>query len=110
MRQPAIVPKHQGCLHAGPPVDRLSLKDRIAVGFGDARLTRNGKTIWSEIKPKGGVYAWRSCWTVRRAEARAVKDYRADWRIILDGPMRGQTYQRQGPSNWVCIESNGGFA
>jgi hypothetical protein len=82
------------------------MRERIAVGFGDARLTRDGETVWRETYN----LPWEKCLTVRRAENMAVKQADADWRIVLHGPMNGNTYQRQGAKNWVCIESNRGFA
>jgi hypothetical protein len=48
--------------------------------------------------------------TLRAAEARARKAPRHDWRIVLDGPLHGETYQRQGKNRWVLVEKNEGFA
>lgn len=48
--------------------------------------------------------------TVRYFEMQARKDPDHDWRIEKHGPMHGETFQRHGKNNWVCIESNAGFA
>jgi hypothetical protein len=29
---------------------------------------------------------------------------------VLDGPLHGETYQRQGKNHWVLVERNLGFA
>lgn len=83
----------------------LPLTRRIAVGFGAALLTKDGEVEWSE----GPNVAYDQCLSVRQAENRAVKDPTHDWRIILNGPLHGETYQRHGPKQWVLVEKNGGF-
>ncbi len=47
--------------------------------------------------------------TGAEAEALAAADPDHDWRIQLEGPLRGATYQRHGAGEWVLIESNRGF-
>ena len=106
MKEKAIEPKYRGCLNCPAPQKTLDMRRRIAVGFGDAHLECNGKIIWSE-GPQVGDYD--DCMSVRQAENRARKK-RGDWRIVLHGPLHGETYQRQEKNNWVCIESNAGFA
>lgn len=81
---------------------------RIAVGFGDAHVSRDGKVVWREdIGPDS---RWEDSWTVMRAENVARKDPNHDWRITLDGPLHGETYQRQGRNQWVLVKKNMGFA
>lgn len=48
--------------------------------------------------------------TFRFAEGKARQKPDADWRVVLHGPMHGETYQRQGKNRWVLVESNEGFA
>lgn len=79
----------------------------IAVGFGDALVTKNGKPVYKE------PYDFKSekdFWTVQDAENEAVKDPDNDWRIVLYAPLYGRTFQRQGDGEWVLIEENMGFA
>jgi hypothetical protein len=78
----------------------------IAVGFGFAAVTQNGKTVYDEKRIEGE----EEYWTVQRAEEEAVKDPDNDWRIIMDAPLSGRTYQRQGENHWVLIDKNMGFA
>lgn len=33
-----------------------------------------------------------------------------DWRIVLEGPLSGRTYQRHGAEQWALVEQNMGFA
>ena len=92
---------------------RLAKKhDLIAIGFGDAVLKRDGRLY----KQDGVVYdgdKWLDAglrMTVNECELVAAKDPDRDWRIVIHGPLYGETYQRHGKDKWVCIESNRGFA
>ena len=81
---------------------------RICVGFGEATLRKDGR-----IEIDGDHANWHEQgmkFTVAEAEAIAALDHDHDWRIIIDVPLHGEIYQRQGPKLWVCIESNEGFA
>jgi hypothetical protein len=77
----------------------------IAVGFGLACITKNGSIVWDA----NGVEL-DQCLTVAQAEEMAMADPDSDWQIMMHGPLRGATYQRQGEMNWVMIEKNNGFA
>lgn len=105
-KQPAIKPKRIGCLCCGSAEPTLSMDARIAVGFGDASLQRNGKSVWCE---KPGM-DYKACMTVRQAEDMAATDSKADWRIVLHGPLWSRTYQRHGKGKWCLIEEGDGFA
>ena len=50
------------------------------------------------------------CLNCSTAALIAPMDPDHDWRIVKFGPMHGETFQRQVENNWVCIESNEGFA
>lgn len=102
---PALEGKPNPCMHCPPIRPALALDRTIAVGFGYAGVTRDGHGIWEEM----GV-DWEDCWTVARAESLAKRDPDHDWRIVMHGPMHGETYQRQGPASWVLVEKNEGFA
>ena len=77
----------------------------IAVGFGCATVTRDGEQIIDGERHPSDEFL-----TFADAEAMAVIDPDHDWRVILHGPLHGETYQRQGVEKWVCIERNEGFA
>jgi len=95
---------HQGCLHC-PPGRRIApLYTLVAVGFGRAAVTKDGETIYEEPPDP------RRLRRLRSFEYQARKDPDHDWRLILDGPLRGLEYQRQGHNNWVLIRSDLGFA
>ena len=76
----------------------------IAVGFGYAGVTCDGTERLREVPEL------EACPTVGDAEALALREPDADWRIILDGPLHGETYQRQGVGRWVLVAKNEGFA
>jgi len=102
-RLPAVAGGRNPCLNCPPIVAKLDMRRPIAVGFGDAHVSRDGETIYRE-EPDGPYR------TVQWAENRAKRDPRHDWRIVLDGPLHGETYQRQGPGYWVLVARNQGFA
>ena len=93
------------CLHCPPIVSKLKMYRRIAVGFGFAAITKDGEIIWTENGEE-----FHECPTVMKAENMARKDPDHDWRIVLDGPLHGETYQRQDRNEWVLVEKNVGFA
>lgn len=94
-----------GCLHCSTACLVAPMSMIIAVGLGDACVTVDGHRIYDESWVKDEQY-----WTVLDAEMLAANYPNRDWRIIKYGPMHGETFQRQGKRNWVCIESNRGFA
>lgn len=106
---PTIDPKHNPCLHCPDPSKVLSPDHVIAVGFGDAHLECDGKILWDENQ-MGDDADWEDFMTCASAEQMAAADPDHDWRIVLHGPLHGETYQRQGVANWLCVEQNEGFA
>ena len=107
-KQPAIDGAYGACACCGPNHVRFHPEDVIAVGFGYAGLTRDGQNVWSE--PLSGNYSDDDLMTGAHAESLAAADPDHDWRIQLEGPLRGRTYQRHGPGEWVLIAQNEGFA
>ena len=105
-KQPAIKPKHIGCLCCGSAEPKLSMDARIGVGFGYAALLCDGVELWTE----GPSTTWGQLMTVAEAEKRAAKKPKKDWRIVLHGPLRSRTYQRHGKNKWCLIEEGDGFA
>jgi hypothetical protein len=93
-----------GCLNCGRAHDLLPLGAIIAVGFGDAHVERDGEVVYREPHDYGKIR------TLRTFENRAAKDPDHDWRVVLNGPLHGETYQRQAPREWVLVERNQGFA
>jgi hypothetical protein len=87
----------------------------IAVGFGFAACTKDGMPVLEEpqLRYDGDgepIDEELEYPTGADAENLAAADPDHDWRIQLEGPMSGRTYQRQGEGNWVLVEQNGGFA
>lgn len=79
----------------------------ICVGFGsadafnDAGFHYDGESDYAktgEAKTIGDI------------EAIAKLDPDHDWKVTFNGPLHGETYQRQGEGIWVMVESNMGFA
>jgi hypothetical protein len=114
-REPAVEGR-TACLTCGCGAHDTVAGDRwIAVGFGSASLTKNGRNIWSEDELPRDDYGMppTNCpdpLTVADAEKLAAEDPEADWRISFHAPLYDAVYQRQGEGHWVLIESGEGFA
>lgn len=96
-----------GCACCSTACRLAHLDMAIAVGFGSATLTKDDQIVYEETLD-GPV------WTVADAEKLAVAEPDHDWRIQKNGPLHGETFQRHAKGKyagqWVCIESNQGFA
>lgn len=87
----------------------------IAVGFGMAAYLKDGRPVLEEPQLRFDdkdepIDEELDYPTGADAEALAAADPDHDWRIQLEGPMSGRTYQRQGAGNWVLVEQNEGSA
>lgn len=80
----------------------------IGVGFGLAALTKDGAIVWAEDTRV--VQFDDDVLTGADAEKIASGDPDHDWRIVIDGPVAKQVYQRHGIGRWVLIERGDGFA
>jgi len=104
---PAIEGGPGGCPHCGYQYERLPMAAIIAVGFGDARLTKDGSIVYSEPRDAQSEDEFM---TAEQAEALARQDPDHDWRIHLVAPLSERHYQRQGGNQWVLYEKGQGFA
>ncbi len=95
-----------GCLYCGYQYDIAPEEMLIAVGFGVATVTKNGKEIYNENSIKNES----DLWTLKEAEKEALKDEDNDWRIHLVAPLSERHYQRQDKNKWVLYEKGQGFA
>lgn len=95
-----------GCMHCGYQHDIAPEDMLIAVGFGVATVSKNGKEIYNEMQVKDE----KKLWTLKEAEQEALKDEDNDWRIHLVAPLSERHYQRQGINHWVLYEKGQGFA
>lgn len=98
---------HIGCLNCSSAALKAPMEMMIAVGFGSAIVFKDGKPIYDG---EADLHKTGKAKKVRYFEMLARKEPDHDWRIENHGPMHGETFQRQGKNNWVCIESNEGFA
>ena len=94
---------HVGCLNCSTACLTAPMDLDISVGFGSSYVTRDDEHILDGENDEDPV-------TVARVEAMAAADPDHDWRIVRYGPLHGETFQRHGPEQWVCIESDEGFA
>ena len=95
-----------GCLNCSTADLKAPMDMIIEVGFGSACVTKNGEVI-DEEQDIGNQQKYSTVSDIEKI-AREYPDH--DWRIHRHGPLHGEVFQRQGENNWVCIESNHGFA
>ena len=101
---------HHGCLNCGGTHEIAPMDMVIGVGFGSAYASKDGQTVYDEmdVMHKGGDFDDLA--TLQQIEDMAVADPDHDWRVSLQGPLRGREYQRHDVGHWVLIDSNEGFA
>lgn len=104
--KPAIPGRMGPCLCCGVASDFFHPEAVIAVGFGSACLTCDGRLVYAE----GDEADDEEEMTGADAEDTAATDPDHDWQISLYGPMRSRVYQRHGPGQWALIEQGEGFA
>ena len=98
---------HGGCLHCGYQYDIAPMDMLIAVGFGCAVVTCDGKEIYNELDCNED---FEKFWTTQDAENVALKDPDHDYRIFLDAPLSMREYQRHDIGKWVLVKKGMGFA
>lgn len=97
-----------GCLNCSSRYKLAPMDMMIAVGFGEASVTKNEEEIYSEhVSCRDN---WDNAWYVKNAEEAAKNDPDNDWRITMFSPLHGEVYQRQGEDEWVLVSTNIGFA
>lgn len=106
-KEPETEGKHGGCLNCEPRPSFFQPDWVIGVGFGYAGLHRDGEPVWTEPNEPESDDEYM---TGAKAEELAAADPDHDWRIVMDGPLSGRTYQRHAAGEWALIEQNQGFA
>jgi hypothetical protein len=106
-RMPAIEAGGPACLCCGTPTNMFPMDGWIAVGFGSAGVTKDGKEVYSE---PNDIDDEDAIWTGEHAEKAAAADPDHDWRIYKYAPLYESVYQRHAEGQWVLIERGEGFA
>lgn len=86
----------------------LNMERMIAVGFGSAGYSRDGRSLWDECN--ANVESEEDFPTVQSVEDMAKEDPDHDWRIYFDATLYSAEYQRQGDGVWVLVKKGPGFA
>lgn len=85
--------------------DILPMDTVLYQGFGGYHVEKDSKTFyWGDSNLE-----WEEYKTLADIEKEAKKSPRSEWRVILNNPLRGATWERKKDS-WVLIETNIGFA
>lgn len=100
-----------------PPIQTQATMDKvIAVGFGAAQVWRDDEFFAdgeTGVMFRNGIKEEFEPWSLTFGDIEVIaadEEGDHDWRIVLHGPLHGETYQRQGAGVWLCIERNKGFA
>ena len=101
---PAESKFNSSCPNCGMMSQTLPMDSVIAVGFGQANITRDNAMIYFESR-LDEEYP-----TAQQAEEIAAQNPDHDWRITYHGPLSDKQYQRQGPGRWVLVATGRGFA
>lgn len=78
------------------------LDTTVKVGFGTAKITKNGKVYYDgeeEVEPK----------TLAFFEDIAQKE-KGKWQLIMEAPLWDATWEREDINKWICIKAGRGFA
>lgn len=94
------------CLNCAVDDSTLPIKTKVIAGFGDAKILRNGRTVYSAPMD----IEWEKAKTLITFENMARKSPKDDWRFELNLPLRSAIYQRHGKNKWCLIEKGLGFA
>jgi hypothetical protein len=105
-KEPAIESGGIVCLCCGTPTQLFPAEGVIAVGFGSASVTCDGRSVYDEQQVRHD----NEYWTGADAEKAAEADPDHDWRITKYAPLYEAEYQRHGPGQWVMIRRGEGFA
>ena len=105
-KKPAIQSSGAACLCCGTPTQMFPMEGLIAVGFGSATVTCDGREIYSENMVDDDA----ELWTGQDAENAALANPDHDWRITKYAPLYDAVYQRHGDGQWALIERGDGFA
>jgi hypothetical protein len=115
-KKPAIEAGGPACLCCGTPTSMFPMGGLIAVGFGAAYVTCDGRQVYAEPEARWHDDGSRTepsdedFWTGAEAEKAAAADPDHDWRIHKHAPLYDAVYQRHAEGQWVLIERGEGFA
>jgi hypothetical protein len=101
----------------GRSADVFPMEGMLAVGFGEAKVTRDGEVVYSEMavtrkheNEHGEDGDWPPFWHGHDAESAALADPDHDWQITINGPLSGGIWKRMAPGVWKLQQDLGGFA
>ena len=86
-----------------PLNSEASLNMLIAIGFGSIDLIKNGNKIEIPNFVEGET-------RLKDLEKIAIKEPLVDWKLKINDPLWGATWQRQGTGKWIVVDTNKGFA
>lgn len=94
-----------GCICCPGNENTLPMETVLYQGFGGYHVEKDGEIYyWADSN-----LAWDQFKTLAQIERAARRTPGSVWRVILDNPLRGATWERH-PDGWHLIESNAGFA
>ena len=94
-----------GCPTCPSTLDILEMDTVLYQGFGGYHVEKDGVIFYhpdSDLK-------WEDYKTLADIEKIAKTTTKSKWKVILNNPLRGATWERYG-GKWRIIEHNNGFA
>ena len=80
-----------------------SLDIVVQVGFGTAKITKNGQTYYDGETEVGEPKTLASFEEIAQQEPE-------NWKLIMEAPLWEAIWERQDTNKWVCIKAGKGFA
>jgi len=82
----------------------------IAIGFGSASVYMDDELIWDETRDAREFDSWDDFPCLSDFERYARENPDREWTVVIDGPLYGATYRREGMDRWMLVRWNRGFA
>ncbi len=94
-----------GCICCPQIADVLAMDELLYQGFGGYHVEKDGKSYYFA----DSKLEWDQFKRLRDIERPARRSPKSVWRVILNNPLRGSTWERR-RGLWQLTETNQGFA
>ena len=95
-----------GCPACAGSEDVLTMDTVLYNGFGGYQVECDEKLFYMG-DPNASFDSFK---TLGEIERTAIKNPEKKWKVILNNPLRGATWERQKDVHWSLTETNRGFA
>jgi hypothetical protein len=95
------------CAHCPQTEEKLDPQTIFYYGFGGYHVEKDGKLFYRGNVESENPDDWK---TLAEIELLAKESPDAHWKVILNNPLRGATWERALNGDWILTETNNGFA